>query len=62
MTIYSIQVNTSNDPTSSVLQYCAGTRAGVADAGKFYLLTTPSQIITTFNEIGVGLSKLRIAN
>jgi Flp pilus assembly protein TadG len=62
VTIYSIQVNTSNDPTSAVLQYCAGTRAGVADAGKFYLLTTPDQIITTFNQIGVGLSKLRISN
>jgi Flp pilus assembly protein TadG len=62
VTIYSIQVNTSGDPTSSVLQYCAGTRSGVADAGKFYLLTTPGQIITTFNQIGVGLSKLRISN
>jgi hypothetical protein len=62
VTIYSIQVNTSNDPTSSVMQYCAGTRATVADASKFYLLTTPNQIITTFNQIGIGLSKLRIAN
>jgi Flp pilus assembly protein TadG len=62
VTIYAIQVNTSNDPTSSVLQYCAGTRATVADAGKFYLLTTPNQIITTFNQIGTGLSKLRISN
>jgi Flp pilus assembly protein TadG len=62
VTIYSIQVNTSNDPTSSVLQYCAGSQVGVADAGKFYLLTTPNQIVTTFNQIGVGLSKLRISN
>jgi hypothetical protein len=62
VTIYAIQVNTSNDPTSSVLQYCAGTRATVADASKFYLLTTPNQIITTFNQIGTGLSKLRISN
>jgi Flp pilus assembly protein TadG len=62
VTIYAIQVNTSNDPTSSVMQYCAGTRATVADASKFYLLTTPNQIITTFNQIGTGLSKLRIAN
>ncbi len=62
VTIYSIQVNTNNDPTSSVLQYCAGTKSGVADASKFYLLTTPDQIITTFNQIGVGLSKLRISN
>ena len=62
VTIYAIQVNTSNDPTSSVLQYCAGTRATVADASKFFLLTTPNQIITTFNQIGTGLSKLRISN
>jgi Flp pilus assembly protein TadG len=62
ITIYTIQVNTDNEATSSVLQYCAGSKAGVADASKFYLLTTPNQIITTFNQIGVGLSKLRIAN
>ena len=62
VTIYAIQVNVSNDPTSSVLQYCAGTKATVADASKFFLLTTPSQIITTFNQIGIGLSKLRISN
>jgi Flp pilus assembly protein TadG len=62
VTIYAIQVNTSNDPASAVMQYCAGTTAGVADAGKYYLLTTPTQIITTFNQIGVGLSKLRISH
>ena len=62
VTIYAIQVNTANDPTSSVMQYCAGTRATVADASKFFLLTTPTQIITTFNQIGTGLSKLRISN
>jgi Flp pilus assembly protein TadG len=62
VTIYSIQVNTASDPASAVMQYCAGTRSGVADAGKYYLLTTPDQIITTFNQIGVGLSKLRISN
>ncbi len=62
VTIYAIQVNTDNEATSAVLQYCAGTKAGVADAGKFFLLTTPNQIITTFNQIGTGLSKLRISN
>jgi Flp pilus assembly protein TadG len=62
VTIYAIQVNVSNDATSSVLQYCAGTHATVADASKFFLLTTPGQIITTFNQIGTGLSKLRISN
>jgi Flp pilus assembly protein TadG len=62
VTIYSVQVDTDNEATSSVLQYCAGTKASVADAGKFFLLTSPTQIITTFNQIGIGLSKLRIAN
>jgi Flp pilus assembly protein TadG len=62
VTIYSVQVNTGNDPTSSVLQYCAGTRPQVADTGKYFLLTSPNQIITTFNQIGIGLSKLRLAN
>jgi len=62
VTIYSIQVDTDNEATSNVLQYCAGTRPQVADTGKFFLLTSPNQIITTFNQIGVGLSKLRLAN
>src|SRR6202011_3134500 len=62
VTIYAVQVNTGNDPTSGVLQYCAGTRATVADSSKFFLLTSSSEIITTFNQIGTGLSKLRIAN
>ncbi len=62
VTIYTIQVDTDNEPTSSVLQYCAGTTAGVSDASKFFLLTQPNQIITTFNQIGTGLSKLRISN
>ena len=55
-------VDTDNEATSNVLQYCAGTRPQVADTGKFFLLTSPNQIITTFNQIGVGLSKLRLAN
>jgi Flp pilus assembly protein TadG len=62
ITIYTVQVNTDNEATSSVLQYCAGTKAGVADSSKFFLLTTPTQIITTFAQIGTSLSQLRIAN
>jgi Flp pilus assembly protein TadG len=62
ITIYSIQVNTDGEATSSVLQYCAGSVAGSGDTSKFFLLTSPSQIVTTFNQIGTGLSKLRIAN
>src|SRR5262249_28053912 len=62
VTIYAIQVNTSNDPTSSALQYCTGTRTGVADADNFSLLATPTQIIATLNQTGTGLPTLRISN
>jgi hypothetical protein len=62
ITIYSIQVNTDNEATSSVLQYCAGSVAGSGDTSKFFLLTSPNEIVTTFNQIGTGLSKLRISN
>jgi Flp pilus assembly protein TadG len=61
ITIYTVQVNTDNEATSAVLQYCAGSKAGVADASKFFLLTTPNQIVTTFAQIGTILSQLRIA-
>lgn len=56
-TIYTIQVNTSSpaDPTSAILKYCA------SSADKFYMLTSSSQIVTTFNAIGTALSKLRLA-
>jgi Flp pilus assembly protein TadG len=62
LTIYAVQVNTDNEATSSVLQYCAGSVAGVGDKSKFFLLTTPNQIVTTFNTIATGLTRLRIAN
>jgi len=56
-TIYTIQVNTSSpaDPTSTVLQNCA------SSPDKFYMLTSSTQILTTFNSIGTALSKLRVA-
>lgn len=56
-TIYTIQVNTSSpaDPTSAILKYCA------SSPDKFYMLTSSSQIVTTFNTIGTALSKLRLA-
>ncbi|MBR0894650.1 pilus assembly protein [Bradyrhizobium tropiciagri] len=56
-TIYAIQVNTSTpaDPTSTVLQNCA------SSPDKFYMLTSSTQILTTFNTIGTALSKLRLA-
>lgn len=56
-TIYTIQVNTAKpaDPTSSVLQSCA------TSSDNFFMLTSASQIVTTFNTIGTNLSKLRVA-
>jgi Flp pilus assembly protein TadG len=55
ITLYTIQVNTGGDPTSTLLQNCA------SDPGKFYLLTKADQIVSTFNDIGSQLAKLRIA-
>jgi hypothetical protein len=53
--LYTIQVNTDGDDTSTLLQNCAST------SDKFFLLTSASQIVTTFNNIGTNLSQLRVA-
>jgi hypothetical protein len=53
--VYTIQVNTSGDPTSTLLQNCA------SDPAKFYLLTSADQITATFKAIGTNLTKLRVA-
>lgn len=55
VTIYTVQVNTGGDPTSSVLQYCA------SGSDKFYLVTSASQTVSVFKDIGTSLSKLRVA-
>jgi Flp pilus assembly protein TadG len=55
LTVYTVQVNTGGDPTSTLLQNCA------SDPGKFFLLTSAGQIVTTFGQIGTSLSKLRLA-
>ncbi len=55
VTIYTVQVNTSGDPTSTLLQNCA------SSSDKFFLLTTADQIVTTFQQIGTQLSDLRIS-
>ena len=55
VTLYTIQVNTGGDPTSTLLQNCA------SSSDKFFLLTSADQIVTTFNAIGTNLSKLRVA-
>jgi Flp pilus assembly protein TadG len=55
ITLYTIQVNTGGDPTSTLLQNCAST------SDKFYLLTKANQITATFQAIGTNLTKLRVA-
>jgi uncharacterized protein YegL len=55
ITLYTVQVNTGNDPTSTLLKNCA------SDSSKFFLLTSSAEIITTFNQIGTALSNLRLS-
>ncbi|QOG23147.1 MULTISPECIES: vWA domain-containing protein [Bradyrhizobium] len=55
ITIYTVQVNTGHDATSSVLQYCA------SSSDKFYLVTSADQTVSVFKDIGTSLSKLRVA-
>jgi Flp pilus assembly protein TadG len=53
--LYTIQVNTSGDPTSTVLQNCA------SSSDKFFMLTSSTQVLTAFNTISTQLKKLRIS-
>jgi len=55
ITLYTVQVNTGGDATSTLLQNCA------TDPGKFFLLTTAGAIVTTFSQIGTALQNLRLA-
>ena len=55
ITIYTVQVNTGGDPTSTLLQNCA------SDSSKFFLLTSSVQIVSTFSQIGTALTNLRLA-
>ena len=53
--IYTIQVNTDSDPTQAVLQNCA------TDSSKFFMLTSASQMVTTFEQIGTELANLHLS-
>ena len=55
ITLYTVQVNTGGDSTSTMLQNCA------SDPGKFFLLTTAGHVVATFGQIGTSLSRLRLA-
>ena len=56
ITIYTVQVNTDDSPTSTLLQNCA------TDLGKFFLLTSADEIVSTFNTIGTSLTQLYLSN
>ncbi|MET0678559.1 MAG: pilus assembly protein [Bradyrhizobium sp.] len=53
--VYTMQINTGGDPTSTVLKNCA------SSADKFVMVTSSTQIMTAFTSIGSSLSKLRVA-
>jgi Flp pilus assembly protein TadG len=55
ITVYTVQVNTGSDPTSTLLKNCA------TDTNKFFLLTSANQIVTTFESIGTSISQLHLA-
>jgi hypothetical protein len=61
ITLYTVQVNTGGDPTSTLLQNCAGSSGTYPDSSKFFLLTSSNEIIATFQQIGTALSNLRVA-
>jgi Flp pilus assembly protein TadG len=54
-TVYSIQVNTGGDPQSAMLENCA------SGSSRYHMLTSATEIIDTFNDIGTELSKLRLS-
>jgi Flp pilus assembly protein TadG len=55
ITIYAIQITTEGDPQSALLKSCA------SGTSKFFFLTSASDLITVFNQIGTNLSELRIS-
>jgi Flp pilus assembly protein TadG len=59
--LYTVQVNTGNDPLQTSLQNCASPESVEPKGPKFFLLTSGTQVVTTFNQIGTALSKLRLA-
>jgi hypothetical protein len=54
--VFTVQVNTDNDPTSALLQDCA------SDLSQFFLLTSANQIVDTFKQIATRLAQLRVSS
>lgn len=61
ITLYTVQVNTGGDPTSALLQNCAGGPDKFSDSTKFFEVKTASGLGMVFNSIGTNLTKLRVA-
>ena len=59
ISIYTIQVNTGGDPTSTLLRDCASKDKN--GNPQFFMLTSSNDIVTTFDTIGTNLTKLRVA-
>jgi hypothetical protein len=55
ITIYTIQVNTGGDPTSTLLKNCA------SKPTYFYEIKQAGQIADVFKDIGTGMTRLRLA-
>ena len=53
--LYTVQVSTDGTAISPLLQQCA------SDSSKFFYLTSASEIVTTFDQIGTNLSRLYVA-
>jgi Flp pilus assembly protein TadG len=58
VTIYTVLVMSGN---SSVLQSCASPDTAAPAGPKYFALTSATQIISTFNSIGINLAKLHMA-
>jgi Flp pilus assembly protein TadG len=61
VTIYTVQVNTAGDPTSAIMQNCAGSPDKMIDPDKFFMVTSANNLGTVFSAIGTNLTKLRVA-
>jgi uncharacterized protein YegL len=55
VTIFTVQIDTDGAGESAVLPSCA------TDASHFFMLTSASQIASAFQQIGVEITKLRVA-
>ncbi|MEP7031071.1 MAG: hypothetical protein ABI830_09080, partial [Pseudolabrys sp.] len=61
VTIYTVQVNTGGDPTSTIMQNCAGSPDKLNDPTKFFMVTSANGLGSVFNQIGTNLTQLRVA-